>query len=210
MYSQSIHQRVMTVSGSGEIKAQPTVAVIQLGVVTESQSLTQAQQENARVMNQVIESIVKLGLPREAIQTADYSISPQYDYDSGTQVFRGYQVMNMISVTIEDINQTGEVIDTAVQNGANQVSNIQFSVKNPEVLYQRALSEALNDAYMKARSMARTMGLQLEPTPVKVIERMQGGGIPLAKAETFAAATPIEPGQLEIRASVEVKFLFFS
>ncbi|MFC7321569.1 SIMPL domain-containing protein [Halobacillus campisalis] len=212
MYPQTkaMQHRLMTVSGSGKVAAQPNVVNIQLGVVTEGQSLTQVQEENARVMERVIGSIVNLGVQRGSIQTADYSILPQYNYDSGSQVFQGYQVNHMISVTSEDIRLAGEIIDTAVQNGANQVIGVQFSIKQSEMLYQQSLSIALRDAYMKARSMAQTMGLTLDPAPVKVLERMPGGAFPLARGEAFATVTPIEPGQLEIEAFVEVQFQFYA
>ncbi|MFG6150575.1 SIMPL domain-containing protein [Halobacillus sp. B23F22_1] len=210
MNHQSMQKRVMTVTGEGSASSQPDVASLQVGVVTESMNLTQAQQENARVMERVIASIVSLGVPRASIQTSEYTILPQYDYDSGSQVFRGYEVTNIITVKNENIGQTGEIIDTAVQNGANRVSTIQFSVKNPEALYQQALSEALRDAYLKANTLAGTMRAQLDPAPMKVMERGKDGPVPLAKAGTFASSTPIEPGQLEVEAAVEVQFQFFA
>ena len=39
---------------------------------------------------------------------------------------RTYQVTNTLPVTLHDVNQTGNVIDTAVTNGINPVSSIQF------------------------------------------------------------------------------------
>ncbi|WP_159462242.1 SIMPL domain-containing protein [Halobacillus sp. Marseille-P3879] len=210
MYSSSMRYRVMTVSGSGEVTAEPDLASIQLGVVTEGQELTQLQQENARVMEQVIASVINLGIPRESLETVDYSIVPQYDYESGTQVFRGYQITNMISIKTENISQTGEVIDTAVDYGANQIRDIHFSIENSEAFYQQALALALRDAYMKAATMGRSMRLQVDHAPLKVIERSQHDPIPLARAQTFAAATPIEPGELNIEAAVEVQFQFFA
>ena len=68
---------------------------------------------------------------------------PQYDYVEGRQVFRGYEVINSINVTIKNIEQVGTVIDTAVRNGVNQVSNIRFTVENEHIPYQEALSLAL-------------------------------------------------------------------
>ncbi|WP_173917895.1 SIMPL domain-containing protein [Halobacillus sp. Marseille-Q1614] len=206
MYPQSIQRRLITVSGAGKMSAQPDVATVQLGVVTKGKDLTRTQQENARVMTQVIQAVEGTGVPRSNIRTVDYSIQPQYDYIEGQQVFRGYEVRNIVSVTIENINQTGTVIDTAVQNGANQVTNIEFSVQNPEALYQEALSKALKEAYRKAQTIAQTMRMQLDPSPIKVVERKQEGVVPLAQTAVFSAPTPIEPGQLEVEAFVEVQF----
>ncbi|MCP3029416.1 SIMPL domain-containing protein [Halobacillus sp. A5] len=210
MYPTTRRNRVMTVSGTGKVKAQPDMVTIELGVMTEGRELREVQEDNARVMQQVIESIVKMGVPEESIQTVEYSVVPRYDYDNGQQVFRGYQVTNRVSITIEDIPLTGAIVDSAVQSGANQVSGITFSVKNPDMLYQQALSEALRDAYGKAVTMAQAMRLQLDPSPIKVIERGEENAVPLAKAGTFASATPIEPGELQIEAAVEVQFQFFA
>ncbi|KGP71072.1 SIMPL domain-containing protein [Pontibacillus yanchengensis] len=207
-------QRILTVTGIGTISATPTIVKIQLGVVTKGEELTKTQQENAQVMNAVIQSLVQMGIPSENIQTVDYYIYPQYDYVDGKQEFKGYQVTHMISVTIEDLEETGAVIDTAVKNGANRVANIQFTIKEPQDLYAEALREALNNCLIKAQTMADTLNLNLDPTPIKVIERVQESPSTyqtLAKSEAVAGvSTKIEPGQLEIIARVEAQFQYFS
>ncbi|MYL35041.1 DUF541 domain-containing protein [Pontibacillus yanchengensis] len=207
-------QRIMTVTGIGTLSATPTIVKIQLGVVTEGEELTKTQQENAQAMNNVIQSLNQMGIPSENIQTVDYYIYPQYDYVDGKQEFKGYQVTHMISVTIENLEETGTVIDTAVKNGANRVSNIQFTIKDPQEFYAKALREALNDCVVKAQTMADTLNLNLDPTPIKIVERVQetpSSNQTLAKSEAVAGvSTKIEPGQLEIIARVEAQFQYFS
>ncbi|WP_082235691.1 SIMPL domain-containing protein [Halobacillus massiliensis] len=205
MYPQSIEKRLVIVSGTGDVSAQPDVADVQLGVVTTGKNLSITQQENAQIMTQVIQSLERAGVPRKNIMTVDYSIQPQYDYVEGQQIFRGYEVRNIVSVTLENINKTGLIIDTAVQNGANQVLNIEFSVQNPEALYQEALSKALKNAYSKAQTITRTMRLQLDAAPVKVVETKQEGVRPLQTA-AYSTAAPVQPGQLEVKAFVEVQY----
>ena len=84
--------REITVTGIGEVDAQPDYVQIQIEVRTEGKDASLAQQENAFIMNRVIGSLVALNIPREAIQTTAYTISPNYDYIEGKQVFRGYEV----------------------------------------------------------------------------------------------------------------------
>ena len=69
-------QRVMTVTGIGSLKITPDIAQIQLEVSTENKQLNHAQKENAYEMNQVIDSLLKLGIDRENIQTVSYTIFP--------------------------------------------------------------------------------------------------------------------------------------
>lgn len=205
--------REMTVTGNGEIIAQPDYVQIQIEVRAEGKDVSLAQQENARVMNRVIESLLALNIPREAIQTAAYTISPNYDYIEGRQVFRGYEVQNAITVKITDISQAGTVIDTAIQNGANHVSAIQFKIEDSDAYYQRALNLALINAIAKAKSMAETMRVPLQPIPIRIVEESQNSTpVPykLAQLSNQEFATPIEQGTISINASVQVKFQFWN
>ena len=200
----------MTVTGVGNLFVAPNVVQIQLEVITENEQLIKAQQENAYVMSQVIESLLEFGISKEDIKTASYNIFPKYDFIDGKQVFRGYEVSNAIEVTITNVEQAGSVIDLAVQNGVNRVSNIRFTVENEQTYYQEALNLALNNAQAKSQTIAQTMKLQLDPQPIKIEEKFKQE--PIAY-RTFATAemntsTPIEQGQIKISATVRVQFQY--
>ena len=197
----------MTVIGEGSVQVQPDRAVVQLAVVTQDLSLETAQQENASTMERVIQGLLSQNIPRENIRTSTYTVTPRYDYMNGQQVFRGYEVTNEISVEIPSIAQVGSVIDAAVKNGINRVSNIRFLVSDSESAYQRALSMAIENAWGKAGTMAETLRLTLHQMPISVIEISAEEPIAF-KTYTLAvegSATPIEPGQTTIRARVEMK-----
>ena len=206
----SQQRRVMTVTGIGDLSVAPDTVYIQLEVRTESQQLSQAQQENAAAMNQVIASLLQLGISRENIKTVSYNVTPQYDYIEGKQVFRGYEVTNAITVKITNIAQVGNVIDVAVQNGANNVSNIRFKVGDEQLHYQQALSLALKNAVEKAQTIAETMQLQLDPTPIKIVEEHRAESVAprMFVAKEMSGSTPIEQGQIMINATVEVQFQY--
>lgn len=203
--------REITVTENGEIDAQPDYVQIQIEVRTEGKNASLAQQENAIIMNRVLGSLVALNIPREAIQTTAYTISPSYDYIEGRQVFRGYEVQNAITVKITDISQAGTVIDTAIKNGANQVSAIQFKIEDSDMYYKKALNLALVNAIAKAKSMAETLHVPLQIIPVEIIEESHNitpvpyKSIQMSNQEFM---TPIEQGRIPITASVRVKFRF--
>jgi uncharacterized protein len=203
--------REMTVTGNGEIDAQPDYVEIQIEVRTQGEDVSQAQQQNAAIMNRVINSLLALNIPRENIQTTVYTISPNYDYIEGRQVFRGYEVQNAITVKITDISQAGLVIDTAIQNGANHVSAIQFKIEDSDAYYQTALNLALVNAIAKAKSMADTMHVPLQPIPIEIMEESQNVTPILYKSVQLSnqeLSTPIEQGRITITASVRVKFRY--
>lgn len=205
--------RLLKVNGVGKVQVRPDVATVTIGVVTQDQNLEKAQRENAQITQQVRDQLRTIGIEEDHIQTSDYFIFPEYDYVDGKQEFRGYQVTHSLNITIDDISRTGFVIDTAVANGANRVSNIEFSVKSPYENHQEALRIALGHALANAQTIANTMNLNLDQTPVKITEI---GSPPVTPFQTFsktevlgAATTPIEPGMLETVARIEAQFQYF-
>ena len=202
--------RVIAVTGNGKVMARANYVQLQIEVNTQGVNVQEAQQENANIMNHVIQSIFGLNIPREDIQTASYTIFPNYDYVDGKQIFKGYEVTNALSVKISDISQVGNIIDTAVQNGANHISSIQFKIENTDLYYQQALSLALQNAQMKAKTIAETMHLSLYPQPIEIVEENNSGPV-LYKSLAMAdqtISTPIEQGQMTISAAVRVKFQY--
>lgn len=215
MYLQTLQPcpliRTISVNGEGSITVPPNYALLTIEVTTEGSEVEEAQQRNATIMNQVIQSILGLGIPRENIQTAAYNVFPRYDFVDGIQVFREYEVTNAISVKITDLNMVGKVIDTAVNNGANRISSIEFGLENEELYYQKALSKALLDAQVKSKTIAETIKLSVSPQVIEVVEIPEG--IPVAPYRAMLAGsstggTPIEQGVIMITAKVTVKFQY--
>ncbi|SDH03472.1 hypothetical protein SAMN05192534_101395 [Alteribacillus persepolensis] len=198
--------KLMTVNGKGSVNAQPDTAYMTLGVRTGDIKLETAQAINAETMNEVTAALQELGVTDEQIQTINYSITPQYDYVDGQQVFREYEVVHVISVTTNQMDDIGVIIDTAVSHGVNQVAEVSFSLASSNRFYQEALHLAVRNARVHAETIARTLELQLAAVPVTIAEKP-----PLSSdlsVYALQAATPIAPGQLTITAEVEVQYAY--
>ncbi|MCT8138356.1 SIMPL domain-containing protein [Anaerobacillus sp. CMMVII] len=212
MYYPQVFTKCLKVSGEGKISVSPNQAKITLGVITENVNLQQAQAENSQITTNVISSLTQLGIPQENIQTVVYRIEPLYDYRDGVQQFRGYQVTHQLQITINQIAQTGQIVDLAVSQGANTVTNIEFTVSQPEAYYNEALKLALNNAFTKATALTANLPVNLNPVPFKIEETLTPPPpVPfattmLAKAE---ASTPIQPGEITISATITVHYFYF-
>lgn len=200
--------RTMIVIGYGQVMATPNSVQLQIEVQTQGNHVQGSQQENAAIMNEVMQSLIALGIPREQIQTASYTITPLYNFEDGKQTFNGYEVVNAISVNVSDTNDLGLIIDTAVDNGANRITNIQFKIAHTDAYYQQALSLALQNAQLKAKTIAETMHLPLQPLPVEIVEEQANTPILYRSMAVSSGITPIEQGQIAIDASVRVKFQY--
>ena len=204
----SIPPRVITVTGTGQVKAKPSAMQLQIEVQTQGQNVQEPQQKNAVTMKQVIQSITALGIPSEQIQTAAYTITPLYHFEDGQQIFTGYEVTNAITVNVSDPERVGFIIDTAVENGANRISNIQFKVDRADAYYQQALSLALHNGQAKAKTIAETMHLPLQLLPTEIVEEQVNTPILYRSMAVSSDMTPIEQGQIDINASVRVNFQY--
>lgn len=206
-----ISRNTIEVTGEGTFSAAPDKAIIVLGVISENVSLTAAQNENADAVTNIIEALLKLAIPKENIQTTQYNIDIQYNYEDGKQTFRGYKVTHLLQVTVDKIDQTGLIVDTAVKNGANTVSNIQFTLANPEIAYNHALSISIKNSQFKAITIAKTLGVTLHPIP-SLVQEISGTKepvpYPVAALYTKMEATPIQPGEFKISALIKAKFTF--
>lgn len=203
-------RRKITVSGEGTMVASPDRATATLGVRTESLNLQEAQKKNAKEANDMLSSLIGIGVSKDDIKTADFRIDPIYSYEDGKQIFRGYRVTHLFSITIRNAENTGLIIDTAVNNGANEVMNIQFSVAEPQAYYNRALSLAVIDSYKKAQTIAATLGISTQPYPLTITEETQKGApgpfLVASLDSSGSSGTPIEPGKLEIKATITASY----
>ena len=207
--SEKNHSR-LKVFGKGSINVKPDAAEVGIGVITENIQLEAAQEENAKITTQVINSIKAIGVLPKYIQTQNYNIRPTYDYIEGKQVFRGYEVSNNLKILIRNIDLVGEIIDIAVKNGANTVSGISLIVSDQTKYYYEALRLAVVDSQKKASVMANELNVNLNIIPIQIIEQDKGNISPITGI-TFkyeSGTTPIEAGENKITADIESIFIY--
>lgn len=207
---QFLRKNKMKLIGVGYVKAQPNIAIVTLGVVTENKDLDTAREENSEETNEVIKALRKMGIDEMDIKTQAFTIIPEYDYIDGEKKFRGYRVQNMLNVTIREIENTGKIVDASVAAGANTVTDISFTVNNQQKYYLEALNKAVMNSIEKAKSIENILKITVNKTPIKIDEESRNSA-PVVKSaymEASQAVPPIEPGQLEFNAKVESVFSY--
>ncbi len=205
----------ITASGTGSVIGTPDRAQISLAVETDSPDVKTAQGDNAARMTKVMDALTSAGIPQDNLKTTGYNIYPVYDDTTLPvgQKIKSYRVTNTLTVTLHDVNRTGEVIDIGVANGINQANSIQFllSDEQAQVIRTEALKEATDRAAADARTVAATLGVNI--TSVKSVDIGQGYTPVLfqnyAKSVSSGggAPTPIQPGEITVTATVTVTYL---
>jgi uncharacterized protein YggE len=201
---------IMKLIGTASVKGKPDKASAVLGVITESVELNAAQSENALKVTQILNALKQMGIAGTNIETQSYSVEPVYDYVDGKQVFRYYRVQHDLSVVIDNLDEVGAAIDTAVSNGANVVRNVEFILSDPSSVYLQALILSIQDAIQKARAIEENFRIAVNKTPTKILE--QSYAYTTFPAQDFLRApvgtTPIQARQIEITARVRAEFTY--
>ncbi|MEB3054161.1 SIMPL domain-containing protein [Bacillus pseudomycoides] len=203
-------QATITVQGEGVIKAKPNVVVLTIGIRTDNKDVKQAQEENAIQSKQLLAALKQIGIADKDIETISYTITPQYEYINEKALLQGYRVEHLYEITVLNVQKAGEVYDIAVTNGANVARGLRFRISHPNAYYQQALLQAVQHAQEKARTIASSYNLNINPVPLSLVE--ESAQTPrefMSQATLHAqAAPPIQSGELEIISNVRAIFTY--
>ncbi|MGB9738747.1 MAG: hypothetical protein C0184_05325 [Chloroflexus aggregans] len=199
----------IVVIGTGEVKVEPDIATVTIGVETKAPTTQEALSQNSTQAQAIIERIRQLGIDAKDIQTTGINIYPVYD-EKGQDII-AYTVSNMVTVTIRNLAQAGNLIDQVVEVGANRLYGVSFGLSDPEAVMTQAREAAVANARARAEQMARASGSSLgrvlfitenfSASPITVPMAADAYGAPAARS-----APPVQPGQQTYNASVQVTF----
>lgn len=212
-------ENILTALGTGKITLAPDVAYVQVGVETLMKDAKKAQEDNAQSMKKVVDKLKAMGIEDKDIQTSNYHVSVEYDYNNNRRTLVGYRVLNTVRVTLRDVEKVGDVLSGVHEEGANYSYGISFALQDRETTYKEALQKAIDDAKAKADIMAKQAGVKLK-NPVAIYEGSAPQGVyqyqrDYADAEyesmkmaldTASWSVPISQGEIEIYATATVVY----
>lgn len=201
--------RTISVSASGYVTAEPDIAQIAIGVITQAARAKAALEQNSKLFGAVLEAVKGIGVDAKDIATERFQVSPVYARRESSNGYAknkidGFRVHNTALVTVRDIKQTGAVIDRAAENGANNIGSISFVVSGLETKLDDARRAAMANAIRRAKLYAEAAGAELGAVKT-VSEQYHGQPRPQGRhVARMSAAAPIEPGQQKLGVTVHV------
>lgn len=205
---------LFTVSGEGKVTVVPDTAIVNLGITVNKPTVKAAQSEANLVIKNITSGLKNLQLADKDIKTTDYSIYPQYDYTNGVNKITGYTVNASLSVTVRNIDQINQVIDSSTTAGANNVSGIQFTVDDArqKELLKEARESAIKEAKDKAETLAAAAGLSLgrivnvQESQPNLIRPMMFDTKAVGLGAGATPSTEVQPGSTDITSSVILSY----
>jgi len=210
-HAQAISDTAMfTVTGQGEVFAQPDVAYVTLGVSEQDASAAIATERMSLAAAQILDRLQTAGIDMADIQTGQLSLDRIYGSNSlnGTPTVTGFEAATMLTVRVRDLGSLGEVLDAVVKDGANRLGGVRFDVLNPEPLLNAARRAAVADARAKAALFADAAGVSLGDL-IRLEE--QGTGLrpqPMMEMRMMADSSgiPVAGGEVSLQASLTLVY----
>lgn len=222
--------RSFSASGEGKVVAIPDVAQFTFSVITQGgKDISLLMKENTEKVNKAIGFLKSEGIEAKDIKTQNYNLEPRYEHficPVGIQIgvgagekprscpppeIAGYTITQTVSVKIRDFVKIGGLLSGVIKNGANNVSQLSFTIDDPAELENQAREEAISKAKEKAKAVAKAGGFKLGRL-LSIDEgfvspfRFQAKGAGFGGEFSAPSAPVIEPGSQEITVNITLRY----
>jgi uncharacterized protein YggE len=205
--------RTVSVSGTGEVAAEPDQALVTLGVEARRPTLAEARSEVSATVERVLALCRSLGIDPKRVNATRVQIQPEYSWNEKDRkrVLLGYLVSRQVQVELRDLELLGTLLERAVDAGVNQVNDPVLDSSRRNELERDALAKAVQDARLNADTLARAAGATLGPVrtlngatspPVVPMFRRQ---VAMADA-AMAPEASYQTGEMKFTASVNAEY----
>ena len=197
------------VTGVGEIKVIPDIAIFTVSAEVENKNVNQASNQVGRVSRSMINELVLSGVVRADIVTSSIDIYPRYDWSQDSQTLVGYVASVSVKVTVREIERVVEILDSVIAIGGNTVrlNGLTFDIGDRTEYVDLARELAARDAKNRAEHLAVLHDVKLGK-PLKISEFETPNYSQYARAELYTASDslPVEVGSLIVSVSLAVQW----
>jgi len=206
----------VSVSGQGEVRAEPDQALIVLGVEARKPTLEAARTEVNRKIEALLKLTRDLKVPDKNVRSSRLQVQPEYNWQEQTRerLLIGYYVARQVTVDLRNLDQLGLLMERAVTAGANQIQDPALDSSKRRELERQALALAARDARANAEVLAGALSASVGAA--HTISASSGSPPPMlysmaraAKADMAAGGESpgsYQSGELAFTASVQVDF----
>ena len=153
----------INVQGDAELTFDPDEAEVWIGATFIKDTAEEAQAEVNKVINDIIDGLRYKGILEEDMETTRLSLYEEWSWDEGKRESVGWRATQTLKVKTSDMSKVSIIVDVAVENGANQINNINYGLSEAkEQEYKKqALTNAAKNAKEKAETIAESLGVKL-------------------------------------------------
>ena len=202
--------RTITVTGTGLVTLTPDIAYINIGVQSQDASASVAVTQNNTNAQAIIAAIKASGVADKDIQTTNFSIYAQQQYDSNGQITGIlYVVNNTVYVTVRDLTKLGGLLDATVRSRANTINSISFDVADKTAALSQARLAAVADAKKQADELTGATNVSLgDVQTISYYDSSAPVTVNYSRADMAAGggSVPVQSGSMQITTTVTIVY----
>jgi uncharacterized protein YggE len=205
--------RMVVVSGEGEVKSPADRAIVTLRLISVSKSLQEALKANQTLRTKLVNTLKERGIPADRIDAGKFSSTPRHGVFSDK--VKSYRVENQVKVAVleeKELQETARMLD---ELEGLEYGGMEFEHSKKQELKRKALAEALESASARKKVYEERLALIL--TPVKFSEnvtaappRMESARAPALAGYSSLDGRESEPvtgfGEMVFSAQVTVQY----
>ncbi|MBV7406833.1 oxidative stress defense protein [Enterobacter sp. ENT03] len=187
-------------SGTASVDAVPDIATLAIEVNVAAKDAASAKKQADDRVAQYLGFLEKNGVAKKDINSANLRTQPDYDYQDGKSILKGYRAVRSVEVTLHELDKLNSLLDGALKAGLNEVRSVTLGVAQPEEYKDKARKAAIDDAKHQAEQLAAGFNSKLgqvysvryhvsnyQPTPM--VRMMKADAAPVSAQETYEQPT---------------------
>lgn len=212
----------IAVNGVAENIVDPNMMIVQIDSWGKASTAKAAQEKQAAQYKRVLGVIEKYKIKEEDYKTENFSVQPEYVYDSKAQKSKitGFVANHYVQITFKKISEAGTLVDELVSAGKSEtqsgvsVQNISWDTDKRGSYENAAIAEAVRGARARADELAKAAGVK-----IKAVHRIVHTSY-TAEPQAFSAmaksresmmsdkggGTDLSAGKIKIRVDVQMEF----
>ena len=212
--SQSQEQKSVpqiSVSGEGKITVKPDLVIINFGIENTGNDAMEVKKNNDQTVDKVLRYIKNIGIEVSDFQTINVSLNRNYDYDKKKYF---YQASQSITINLKDISIYDSLMLGLVDNGINNISNVEFKSSKIEEYKSEARKLAIKDAKHKAEDYVFVLNqkigkaILINDTSQTYFPRpMYKSTILASMADVSTPKETLATGEIDVTSNVSVTFI---
>ena len=150
-------------SGTASVDAVPDIATLAIEVnVAAKDAATAKKQADERVAQYI--SFLELNqIAKKDISSANLRTQPDYDYQDGKSILKGYRAVRTVEVTLRQLDKLNSLLDGALKAGLNEIRSVSLGVAQPDAYKDKARKAAIDNAIHQAQELANGFNRKLGP-----------------------------------------------
>lgn len=196
----------VSVTGSATITGVPDEFIIQAAAVENGKDVKAISRIANEKVDRVLELAQTLHIDKKDIRALSLQITPQWNYQP-TRHLDGYQARRDITIKLKSMERYAELLEGLVDIGITDIGQTQAQISNSQELAINALTDAVENARIKAEKLAKAAGRKLGPA-TSISEQQSYTPAPMVMRSMAVAAdsAQFEPGQINLQQQVSVTF----